>query len=155
VELWADIDDSISKRSNTLKLEFAEVPTTPPKVFQVTQYLYLHCRLCNLQTGYCVLSRLDTRTDIPGKEGGGSAPPREGWLASGGEYVGNRARRAYANKDGDVMGKLDGTIVAWLPPGQANFVNESSQKRVALWKIKYDDTETVPGVLRSQLCASA
>ena len=35
-ELWADVDDTISKGSNTMEFEYAKIPDTPPTVFQVT-----------------------------------------------------------------------------------------------------------------------
>jgi hypothetical protein len=36
VELWADVDETISKGSNRMALEFAAIPDTPPTVFLVT-----------------------------------------------------------------------------------------------------------------------
>ncbi len=73
-------------------------------------------------------------------EGSDNTPlkAREGWRTEGNQYIGQRARRALNNEYGEIVGKVDGVIIGWIPSEEDN-VSESCQKRAAVWKIKYDD----------------
>lgn len=64
-----------------------------------------------------------------------------GWEASGSVHINARARRVMYSKEDKACGHADGIVVQWISAEKSEFISETSNKPVSLYRVKYDCAE--------------